>query len=167
VPLTEKGAKIKSAMQAQYGPEKGEQVLYASKNAGTISGIDAMAARPFGAEDPVTKGESIADDESMLHPPTLLPEPDLEHPQQHPGESTPPEDCADQSTAMPSLPALPATADVNGGITGGAIPQSWGTEWKGPTSDALPSECSIGDILRDNAKFWEQWAPRPLGPDQK
>jgi hypothetical protein len=188
MPLTEKGSKIKSAMEEQYGPEKGESVFYASKNAGTITGVDAMdAARPFGMEDPVTKGESIADQESMLHPPSLLPDPDLEHPQQHPGESAPPEDCAadaarpfgmedpvtkggaasgDQITEMPSTPA-PVTADQHGGIVGGAIPQSWGTPWKGPTGDALPSECSLAEIQRDNARFWEQWAPRPLGPDQK
>jgi hypothetical protein len=40
MPLTEKGKEIESAMKKEYGPEKGEQVLYASKNAGTISGID-------------------------------------------------------------------------------------------------------------------------------
>jgi hypothetical protein len=42
MPLTEKGEKIKAAMTEQYGPEKGEQVFYASKNKGTISGVDAM-----------------------------------------------------------------------------------------------------------------------------
>jgi len=40
MPLTEKGEKIKRAMAAQYGPEKGEQVFYASKNAGKITGVD-------------------------------------------------------------------------------------------------------------------------------
>jgi hypothetical protein len=44
MPLTSKGEEIKSAMQDQYGKEKGEQVLYASANKGTISGIDAMDA---------------------------------------------------------------------------------------------------------------------------
>jgi hypothetical protein len=39
-PLTAKGEKIKSAMQSQYGPEKGESVFYASKNKGTIEGVD-------------------------------------------------------------------------------------------------------------------------------
>ena len=41
MPLTEKGQKIKSAMVKQYGPEKGEQVFYASKNKGKITGVDA------------------------------------------------------------------------------------------------------------------------------
>jgi hypothetical protein len=43
MPLTSKGEEIKSAMQKEYGSEKGEQVLYASKNAGTITGIDSVA----------------------------------------------------------------------------------------------------------------------------
>jgi hypothetical protein len=40
MPLTEKGEKIKAAMTKQYGPEKGEQVFYASKNKGKITGVD-------------------------------------------------------------------------------------------------------------------------------
>jgi hypothetical protein len=41
MPLTKKGQKIKSAMEKTYGSKKkAEQVLYASKNAGKISGID-------------------------------------------------------------------------------------------------------------------------------
>lgn len=40
MPLTEKGKKIKSAMTKKYGPEKGEKVFYASKNKGTITGVD-------------------------------------------------------------------------------------------------------------------------------
>jgi hypothetical protein len=40
MPLTEKGEKIKSAMVSQYGSEKGERVFYASKNKGTITGVD-------------------------------------------------------------------------------------------------------------------------------
>ena len=41
MPLTKKGKKIKSSMTKTYGSEKkAEQVLYASKNAGKISGID-------------------------------------------------------------------------------------------------------------------------------
>jgi len=40
VPLTEKGEKIKAAMVTQYGPEKGKEVFYASKNKGKITGVD-------------------------------------------------------------------------------------------------------------------------------
>lgn len=38
MPLTAKGSKIKSAMEAEYGKEKGKSVFYASQNKGTITG---------------------------------------------------------------------------------------------------------------------------------
>lgn len=41
-PLTPKGNEIKSAMTKEYGEKKGEKVFYASKNKGTISGVDEM-----------------------------------------------------------------------------------------------------------------------------
>jgi hypothetical protein len=41
MPLTEKGNEIKSNMEKEYGPKKGEEVFYASKNKGNISGVDA------------------------------------------------------------------------------------------------------------------------------
>lgn len=40
MPLTTKGAKIKKAMKKKYGAKKGEDVFYASKNKGTIRGVD-------------------------------------------------------------------------------------------------------------------------------
>jgi hypothetical protein len=43
MPLTEKGEKIRHAMHEKYGKEKGEEVFYASKNKGTISGVDSMS----------------------------------------------------------------------------------------------------------------------------
>ena len=39
MPLTAKGSTIKSAMEREYGAN-GERVFYASKNAGTITGVD-------------------------------------------------------------------------------------------------------------------------------
>lgn len=48
MPLTAKGEEIKSALQKEYGSKKGEQVLYAGKNKGTFTGIDA-------ADNPKTK----------------------------------------------------------------------------------------------------------------
>ena len=39
MPLTAKGEKILKSMEETYGKEKAEQVLYASENKGTISGI--------------------------------------------------------------------------------------------------------------------------------
>ena len=40
MPLTKKGKKIMRSMKKQYGAKKGEQVFYASKNAGKIKGVD-------------------------------------------------------------------------------------------------------------------------------
>lgn len=40
MPLTKKGSKIKRAMQKQYGKKRGEAVFFASRNKGTISGVD-------------------------------------------------------------------------------------------------------------------------------
>lgn len=42
MPLTEKGEEIKHNMEKEYGKEHGERVFYASKNAGTISGVDSV-----------------------------------------------------------------------------------------------------------------------------
>ena len=53
MPLTEKGEKIKSAMEKQYGKEKGERVFYASENKGNITGIkkgDDMPIAPIHIE---------------------------------------------------------------------------------------------------------------------
>ena len=44
MPLTAKGKEIETAMQKQYGEKEGERVFYASKNAGTISGVDSATA---------------------------------------------------------------------------------------------------------------------------
>lgn len=40
MPLTAKGQKIMANMQREYGPDKGERVFYASRNAGRITGVD-------------------------------------------------------------------------------------------------------------------------------
>ena len=40
MPLTKKGKKIEKAMIKEYGLKKGEQVFYASKNKGTITGVE-------------------------------------------------------------------------------------------------------------------------------
>ncbi len=39
MPLTKKGKKVKKAMQKEYGKKKGEKVLYASANKGTVKGV--------------------------------------------------------------------------------------------------------------------------------
>jgi hypothetical protein len=40
MPLTSKGRKIKAAMTKEYGAKRGERVFYASRNKGTIKGVD-------------------------------------------------------------------------------------------------------------------------------
>lgn len=40
MPMTKKGEKIMAAMKEQYGAEKGERVFHASKNKGTIKGVE-------------------------------------------------------------------------------------------------------------------------------
>lgn len=40
MPLNKKGKEIMAAMHKQYGAEKGKEVFYASRNKGTISGVD-------------------------------------------------------------------------------------------------------------------------------
>jgi len=40
MPKTEKGEKIMRAMKKKYGKKKGEEVFYASKQKGTIKGVE-------------------------------------------------------------------------------------------------------------------------------
>lgn len=40
MPKTKKGCKIEGAMEKEYGKKKGEEVFYASKNKGTIKGVE-------------------------------------------------------------------------------------------------------------------------------
>ena len=39
MPLNKKGLKIREAMEKYYGKKKGEEVFYASENAGKIKGV--------------------------------------------------------------------------------------------------------------------------------
>lgn len=40
MPITKKGKKIRSEMEKKYGSKKGEQVFYASINAGRVKGAE-------------------------------------------------------------------------------------------------------------------------------
>jgi hypothetical protein len=44
MPLTSKGRKIMAAMEKEYGKDA-EKVFYASRNKGTISGVDPQSSR--------------------------------------------------------------------------------------------------------------------------
>lgn len=57
MPLTEKGTEIMNAMQKQYGTAKGKSVFYASKNKGTITGVDS-ACPQHGYMDACLRGDS-------------------------------------------------------------------------------------------------------------
>jgi hypothetical protein len=48
MPLTGKGQKVMANFKREYGEKEGERNFYASKNAGTISGVDQGRANPSG-----------------------------------------------------------------------------------------------------------------------
>ena len=50
MPLNEKGHKIMKSMKDQYGKKRGEQVFYASKNKGTIKGVEKKKKRSKNAK---------------------------------------------------------------------------------------------------------------------
>jgi len=45
MPLTAKGKKIMASMKKEYGEKKGEQVFYASRNKGRITGVEKRRRR--------------------------------------------------------------------------------------------------------------------------
>ena len=45
MPLNKKGKKIMKSMKKQYGKKRGETVFYASKNKGTIKGVEKKQTR--------------------------------------------------------------------------------------------------------------------------
>lgn len=77
MPLTGKGKEIMSNMKEQYGSEEGERVFYASKNAGNISGVDAVPATPVGSSQAVGPTQPASPLDSL--PMTIGPDATLEH----------------------------------------------------------------------------------------
>jgi len=51
MPLTHKGNTILAAMIEEYGPVKGPKVFYASRNAGTIVGVEEKRSRNLRSGD--------------------------------------------------------------------------------------------------------------------
>jgi hypothetical protein len=45
MPLTHKGKEIMGAMEKEYGSKKGESVFYASRNKGTIKGVEKAKSK--------------------------------------------------------------------------------------------------------------------------
>jgi hypothetical protein len=58
MPLTAKGTKIMGAMREQYGGKEGTSVFYASRNKGTISGVDGAGCPQHGYMDACRRGDS-------------------------------------------------------------------------------------------------------------
>ncbi len=50
MPLNEKGKKIMRSMRKQYGKKRGETIFYASKNKGTIKGVEKEKTRSKNAK---------------------------------------------------------------------------------------------------------------------
>ena len=50
MPLNEKGKKIMRSMRKQYGKKRGETIFYASKNEGTIKGVEKRKTRSKNAK---------------------------------------------------------------------------------------------------------------------
>jgi|TARA_R100000655_G_scaffold87531_1_gene127736 hypothetical protein len=50
MPLNEKGKKIMKSMRKQYGKKRGETIFYASKNKGTIKGVEKRKTRSKNAK---------------------------------------------------------------------------------------------------------------------
>jgi hypothetical protein len=63
MPLTQKGEEIMQHMQHEYGSEKGEQVFYASRNAGKLTGVDSSI---FSQYDPFSIHEGQPIDNPIL-----------------------------------------------------------------------------------------------------
>jgi hypothetical protein len=47
MPLTAKGQTIKAAMVDHYGAKRGKQVFHASRNKGTIKGVDTASMKTY------------------------------------------------------------------------------------------------------------------------
>jgi hypothetical protein len=54
MPLTAKGQKILENMEQEYGQKKGEEVFYASRNKGNISGVDSASELDANRDDAAT-----------------------------------------------------------------------------------------------------------------
>ena len=65
MPLTEKGEKIKGAMEKKYGAEKGKKVFYASKNKGTITGVDDAQHMGFSKEGATSVKELVSECDAL------------------------------------------------------------------------------------------------------
>ena len=79
MPLTTKGKKIMSSMKQTYGGKKGEQVFYATANAGKLSGVEkkqelkkgGKVAKTSKPSKPKTQSKSRVNEAGNYTKPTL------------------------------------------------------------------------------------------------
>jgi len=71
-PLTKKGQKILAAMKKAYGEEKGKQIFYASKNKGTISGVDSKSKNGPSINDPAIRNQIRVALQTLKMPSAML-----------------------------------------------------------------------------------------------
>ncbi len=57
MPFTEKGEEIMGSMKKEYGSKRGEKVFYASKNKGTIKGVEKRKKRHLDSSDVVVRNK--------------------------------------------------------------------------------------------------------------
>jgi hypothetical protein len=106
MPLTAKGEKILGHMEETYGSEKkAKQVLYASKNAGKVKGIDMTSPPQAGEVDQVPEGYSVQSTSTPPSAPPMMPSNAMPAP---PVPGTPP--TGQRSTAVGSLDTLARAA---------------------------------------------------------
>lgn len=135
MPLTAKGEEIMESMKETYGSEKGEQVFYASKNAGKISGVDTadteVGSMPESPKPdmhvPPTKAEGMVPDMGDANPlAPATPATFLEVPEEHSlpeAPQAPHVPIPDSLTDSPLEANLPRELDT--GIAGRARWQIW------------------------------------------
>ena len=71
-PLTKKGEKILAAMKKVYGEEKGEQIFYAAKNKGKISGVDSKSKDGPSINDPAIRNQIRVALQTLKMPSAML-----------------------------------------------------------------------------------------------
>jgi hypothetical protein len=93
MPLTSKGEKVLAHFKKQYGAERGEKYFYASRNKGTITGVDSSDQAPGDLGKSPPKVEAKKPDESTASQTVVEtatpPQNNLGLPPQTPGQAIP------------------------------------------------------------------------------
>lgn len=132
MPLTSKGEEIKENMEKEYGSKKGEKVFYASKNKGTISGVDGVGME-CQADAPISPyyGDPPLDPTSIAPPPNSNAEQPSGMKEPVDGSTFNPPPIGDEEG-----PIKRSTGHEMGG--GGSVVQS-GEKWKAKNKSGISS----------------------------